>query len=70
VRGSADAVGSGTKNADLSRRRAEAVRDFLVKCGFEPSLFKTMGLGAPTAAGEPAPEQADRRVAFKVVPKS
>ena len=25
----------------------EAVRDFLVKCGFEPALFKVMGMGAP-----------------------
>ena len=70
VRGSADSIGSGARNVDLSRRRAEAVRDFLVKCGFEPSLFKTMGMGAPPAAGEPTAEQADRRVALKVAPKS
>ncbi len=70
VRGYADAVGSEAKNADLSRRRAEAVRDFLVKCGFEPSLLKPMGMGAPPPVKTPTPEQSDRRVALKVVPKS
>jgi outer membrane protein OmpA-like peptidoglycan-associated protein len=70
VRGSADPVGNDQKNFELSQRRADAVRDFLVKCGFPPSLFKTIGMGAPGAADKAAPEQADRRVALKVVPKS
>jgi outer membrane protein OmpA-like peptidoglycan-associated protein len=70
VRGYADAVGSEAKNLDLSQRRAQAVRDFLVKCGFEPSLFKVMGMGAPPETETPTPEQSDRRVALKVVPKS
>jgi outer membrane protein OmpA-like peptidoglycan-associated protein len=70
VRGYADSVGSEQKNFELSQRRAEAVRDFLIKCGFEPSLFKAMGMGAPPPATDtPAPEQADRRVALKVEPK-
>ena len=70
VRGYADSVGSEAKNIDLSQRRADAVRDFLIKCGFEPSLFKAMGMGAPPVTRTPAPEQSDRRVALKVVPKS
>ncbi len=71
VRGYADSVGDEQRNFDLSQRRADAVRDFLVKCGFEPSLFKSMGLGAPpSVTGTPTPEQSDRRVALKVVPKS
>ena len=70
VRGYADAVGNDTQNAGLSQRRAEAVRDFLVKCGFEPSLFKVMGMGAPPKTETPTPEQSDRRVALKVVPRS
>ncbi|HEX4640015.1 MAG TPA: OmpA family protein, partial [Chthoniobacterales bacterium] len=70
VRGYADAVGNNTQNAGLSQRRAEAVRDFLVKCGFEPSLFKVMGMGAPPKGETAAPEQSDRRVALKVVPQS
>ena len=70
VRGYADAVGNDTQNAGLSQRRAEAVRDFLVKCGFEPALFKVMGMGAPPKNETPTPEQSDRRVALKVVPRS
>jgi len=72
VRGYADAVGSEAKNNELSQRRADAVKDFLVKCGFEPTLFRAMGLGAPPppAKGEAKPEQSDRRVALKVVPKT
>ena len=70
VRGYADSVGNERKNVELSQNRANAVRDFLVKCGFEPSLFKVTGMGAPPVTGAPAPEQADRRVELKVVPKS
>jgi len=70
VNGYADSVGGEAKNLDLSQRRANAVRDFLVKCDFDPSLFKAMGLGAPPVTGKPTPEQSDRRVALKVVPKS
>ncbi len=69
VRGYADAVGSEAKNNELSQRRADAVKDFLVKCGFDPSLFQAMGLGAPPVTGEAKPEQSERRVALKVVPK-
>ncbi len=69
VRGSADAVGNETENFKLSQRRAEAVRDFLVKCGFEPSLFQAMGMGAPNDAAEADADQSNRRVALKVVPK-
>ncbi len=69
VRGYADSVGNEQKNFDLSQRRADAVRDFLVKCGFDSSLVKSLGLGAPSAADNAAPEQSDRRVALKIVPK-
>ena len=71
VLGYADAVGTEAKNNELSQRRADAVKDFLVRCGFDPALFRAMGLGAPPppAAGEAKPEQSDRRVALKVVPK-
>ncbi|MGI8957591.1 MAG: OmpA family protein [Chthoniobacterales bacterium] len=69
VRGFADSMGNEQKNFELSQRRADAVRDFLVKCGFEASLFKTLGMGPPGASDNAAPEQAERRVALKVVPK-
>jgi OOP family OmpA-OmpF porin len=69
IDGYADAVGDAAKNADLSRRRAQKVRDFLLSCGFEPGRLLVVGMGASakTAPGEAAtPEQAQRRVAFKV----
>jgi outer membrane protein OmpA-like peptidoglycan-associated protein len=69
IQGYADAVGTETKNKELSQRRADAVKDFLVKCGFDSSLFQAMGLGAPPVTGKPEPEQSERRVALKVVPK-
>ncbi|MEP6822848.1 MAG: OmpA family protein, partial [Chthoniobacterales bacterium] len=67
IHGFADASGASDKNQDLSQRRAAAVQKFLVGCGFEPQTFRVMGLGAEAAAGEAIPEQADRRVAFKVI---
>ena len=70
IRGHADAVGSEVKNADLSERRAAAVLAFLVACGFDPEVFRPIGLGAPPrVAGQPTPEESDRRVAFKVITK-
>jgi outer membrane protein OmpA-like peptidoglycan-associated protein len=72
VLGSADSMGPETKNMELSQRRANAVRDFLVSCGLEASLFKPTGMGAPAvpaeggAAAKPASEQSQRRVAFLV----
>ncbi len=70
IRGYADAVGAEAANVDLSRRRAEAVRNFLVSCGLDGSMLQTRAIGAPPAPipGEkPQPEQADRRVAFRVI---
>jgi len=70
VRGYADSVGGEVHNFQLSQRRAEAVKDFLVNCGFDASLFKAMGMGAPPKSDVRMPEQAERRVALRVVPKS
>jgi len=71
VRGSADGVGGEARNAELSQRRALAVRDFLVSCGLDAALFQTVGLGAPAPAAnsnEPAAaEPSQRRVAFRVL---
>ncbi len=69
VRGYADAVGAEAANADLSRRRAVAVRDFLISCGLSPAQLKAVGLGAPPAPAPGTvaqPEQSDRRVALHV----
>ena len=72
VRGHADSTGISEKNIDLSRRRAEAVHRFLLTCGFDPQLFKPLALGAPSALPDEQPvgEQSQRRVAFRVVPRT
>ncbi|MDQ2919549.1 MAG: OmpA family protein [Verrucomicrobiota bacterium] len=70
IRGYADAVGAESANTDLSRRRADAVRNFLIACGLDGGMMKSLGLGAPPppAPGEkPAPEESDRRVALRIV---
>jgi outer membrane protein OmpA-like peptidoglycan-associated protein len=70
VRGYADAVGAEAANVDLSRRRADAVRNFLISCGLKEERLKPLALGAPPPPppGEKAqPEQSDRRVALRVV---
>ena len=70
IHGYADAVGTESRNADLRQRRANKVRDFLVSCGFEPARLKPIGVEQPfkPAPGDKAtPEQAQRRVAFKVM---
>jgi outer membrane protein OmpA-like peptidoglycan-associated protein len=70
VRGYADSAGSEQEDFALSQGRAEAVRDYLVKAGFEASLFKPLGTGAPPPATDtPAPDHPARRVALKIVPK-
>lgn len=70
IQGYADAVGAETRNADLRQRRANKVRDFLVSCGFEPGRLKAVSVEQPfkPAPGDKAlPEQAQRRVALKVL---
>ena len=71
MNGYADPIGGAGKNTDLSRRRAERVRDFLLSCGFSPTMLQPEGKGRrePSAGEEPLAEEADRRVEFKVVSK-
>ena len=70
IAGSADSIGPDAKNMDLSLRRANAVRNFLVSCGLDAGLFTPLGTGSPSPAagenGKPAAEQSQRRVAFRV----
>lgn len=63
VEGHADASGAAAANLQLSQRRAEAVRDFLVELGADASMIAPVGVGAaaPKNAKDPfAPE--NRRV--------
>jgi outer membrane protein OmpA-like peptidoglycan-associated protein len=63
IEGHADATGSEAVNATLSLRRAEAVRDYLVKGGVDRSLLAVEGLGAkaPKIAKDPLAAE-NRRV--------
>jgi len=45
VEGHTDSVGDEDFNADLSKRRADVVRDFLEQQGVEPQRLKAVGRG-------------------------
>lgn len=63
VEGHADASGVAAANVTLSQKRAEAVRDFLVELGADPTMISPVGVGsnAPKNSKDPfAPE--NRRV--------
>ena len=45
VEGHTDAIGSAEYNRDLSRRRAEAVRDMLVKAGVAAERLEVVAQG-------------------------
>ncbi|MDQ6622850.1 MAG: OmpA family protein, partial [Verrucomicrobiota bacterium] len=68
IHGHADAVGDSAKNLELSQRRAEKVRDFLINCGFDAAMLEPVADGMKAAAGDgkPLPDEAERRVGFKV----
>jgi|SRR5436309_8190174 len=74
VEGFADPAGSAQYNLDLSRRRAEAVKSFLVAQGVAPQQVKTVGYGktrlvVPGAWGDRAGAESNRRVVFVVETK-
>ena len=63
VEGHADASGAAAANVQLSQRRAEAVRDYLVELGADAGMITPVGVGAaaPKNSKDPfAPE--NRRV--------
>ncbi len=45
VYGHTDNIGTDAYNVDLSERRAEAVRDYLVEAGMDPGIIDTEGFG-------------------------
>jgi peptidoglycan-associated lipoprotein len=71
VEGFADPAGSAAYNRQLSERRAESVRSFLVSKGLSDMNIKAVGYGEtrqvnPGAWGEDAGAEANRRVVFVV----
>ena len=74
VEGFADPAGSARYNVDLSRRRAEAVRSYLVGKGMTDTQLKPIGYGesrqvVPGAQRDDTGAELNRRVVFVVETK-
>src|SRR5437762_9256961 len=70
VYGYTDDIGTQTYNLQLSRRRAEAVRDFLMETGISPTIMSTKGFGKSDPRVSDDSEQAraaNRRVEIGIV---
>ena len=70
VYGYTDDVGTQTYNLQLSQRRAEAVRDFLVQTGISSTIVSTKGFGKsdPRVPGDSEQSRAaNRRVEIGIV---
>jgi len=70
VYGYTDDVGTQTYNLQLSQRRAEAVRDFLVQAGLSPTIMSAKGFGKsdPRVPGDSEQARAaNRRVEIGIV---
>lgn len=55
IEGHADATGSDDVNLPLSQRRAEAVKDYLIKSGADQAMLQAVGMGskAPKVSADP-----------------
>jgi len=73
IGGHTDAVGTKDYNINLSQRRAQAVKDYLVKKGIDTRRVKPVGYGKskPLASNDDEEEgrELNRRVEFKVLEK-
>jgi OOP family OmpA-OmpF porin len=70
IAGHTDSIGSKAYNRDLSERRAEAVRRFLLRQGIEPERLVAEGYGEsqPVAGNDNSGgRQVNRRVEFRVL---
>lgn len=74
ISGHADAQGDATKNLDLSRARASAVRDWMQRMGDIPDgCFAVQGVAAGQPIGSNHTQSgraANRRVDIRLVPES
>jgi outer membrane protein OmpA-like peptidoglycan-associated protein len=70
IAGHTDVVGTKNYNLFLSRKRAEAVKDFLTKKGIDSRRVSIVGFGAtkPLASNDDEKEgrEVNRRVEFRV----
>lgn len=62
VEGHTDSVGSGAFNMELSKRRAETVRDALIKRQVPPERVRAVGLGSTSPRVKPERSDEDRRL--------
>ncbi len=67
IEGHTDASGSARKNLMLSRRRAQAVADYLVGAGVASRRFEVVGYGATKPLPDTAPDAAANRRVMAVL---
>jgi len=73
VEGYTDSKGSDTYNMDLSKRRANAVKNLLVQRGVAENRIEVVGFGEtmPVATNDTeAGRQKNRRVKIKIAPQT
>lgn len=61
IEGHADATGSEDVNLPLSQKRAEAVKDYLVKNGADPGMLQAVGMGSKALKVAKDPTAAENR---------
>jgi|tagenome__1003787_1003787.scaffolds.fasta_scaffold19969641_1 OOP family OmpA-OmpF porin len=71
IEGHTDSSGTGSYNLELSQRRADAVRDFLVDNGISPNRIVARGYGEadPVASNDTASGRRDNRRVEVIVPR-
>lgn len=67
LEGYADSVGARDYNLQLSQKRVEAVRGYLVEKGVEASRIRSGGLGQLADGGTPEERAKNRRVTLKLM---
>ena len=76
IRGYTDSIGTEQANLTLSRQRAEAVRDWMVKSGVPSKQLSVLGMGAkepvaantkPDGTDNPPGREQNRRVSLSII---